>query len=53
MHQEKQRAMKWGMPNLVHNVEKKMSKAILKYGMTRCTKSQTPKHGHAQDPSQA
>jgi hypothetical protein len=31
------------------NVEKKMSKAILKDGMTRWAKSQAPKHGLAQD----
>jgi hypothetical protein len=34
---------------MVHNDEKKMSKAIIKDGMTGRTKSQAPKLGPAQD----
>jgi hypothetical protein len=33
--------MGWGKANLVHNVEKKMLKIILKDGMTRWVKNQT------------
>jgi hypothetical protein len=35
--------MGWGRPNLVCNVEVKMSKAILKEKMIRRAKRQTPK----------
>jgi len=35
MHQERPQAMGWGKPNLVHNVEEKMLKAILEDGMTK------------------
>lgn len=38
-----------GRPNVVHSVEKKLSKAILKYKMIRQAKSQTFKPGLAQD----
>jgi hypothetical protein len=37
--------MGWGRPNLMHNVEVKMSKAILKDGMIKRAKSQTLEHG--------
>jgi len=33
----------------VHDVEEKILKAILKDGIIRWVKSQTPKHGLAQD----
>jgi hypothetical protein len=52
MHQERLRAMGWGRPNLVHNVEEKMSKTILKYGMTRQVESQTPKPWPSEDLNQ-
>jgi len=35
MNQERPRAMGWGKPNLVRNVEEKMLEAILEDGMTR------------------
>jgi hypothetical protein len=41
--------MGWGKPNLVCNAKEKMLKAILKDGMTRRTKSQTPELGFTQD----
>jgi len=35
MHRKRPQAMVWGGPNLVRSAEEKMSKAILKDGMTR------------------
>jgi hypothetical protein len=52
MHREKPWAAGWGRPNLVCSIEGQMSKAISKHGMTRGTKSQTPKLGFAQDLSE-
>jgi len=49
MHRERPRTVGWGRPNLAHNVEKQMSKAILKDGMTRWVESQAPKLGPSQD----
>jgi len=49
MHQERLRVVGWGRPNLVHNIEKEMSKAILIDGMTRWLESQAPKPGPSQD----
>jgi hypothetical protein len=39
MHRERPQAIGWGRPNLIRSAEKKMSKAILKDGMTRWTKN--------------
>jgi hypothetical protein len=39
MHQERPWVVGWGKPNLVRNVKEKMSKAILKDGMTGWAKS--------------
>jgi hypothetical protein len=39
MHRERPQAMGWRRPNLVHSVEEKMLKAILKDGMTRWAKN--------------
>ncbi len=49
MHQERPWAVGWGRPNLVHSVKEKMSEVILKDGISRWAKSQTPKLRHAQD----
>jgi hypothetical protein len=47
MHRKRPQTMGWGKPNLVRNVEVKMSKAILKDKMIKRAKRQTPKLRHA------
>ncbi len=52
MHWKKTRVARWGKPNLVHNVKEKMSKAVLKEGMTKLAKNQAFEHVLAQNLNQ-